>query len=301
MPHAPRPVFALGLRVLGAASFATMFLLIKSAGFDGVSLLEIMFWRQFVPVVMILCWLWPTGGIGRLRSARMRSHARRAIFGMVGMICNFGGVLLLPLAESTTLSFSAPLFAVFITALWIKDPVGRWRWTAVLAGFAGVVIIAQPGHAPISPFGAALALSAAFLTTVINFLIRDLGRSEEPVTTVFYFSAFGTAIVGTALPFVMSQHNTHQWFLLVGIGAFGFAGQMFLTASLRHGAVTSVLVMDYTQLIWATLFGWLVWQQLPTAATWLGAPLIVAAGIIIAWREHRFARPAPRLAATELD
>ncbi len=301
MDHPQRPVFALALRIAGAASFATMFLLIKFAGYKGVSLLEIMFWRQAVPVMIVLAWLVPIGGMGRLKTARSGSHARRAVVGMIGMVCNFGGVLLLPLAESTTLSFSAPLFAVILTAVWLRDRVGPWRWTAVLAGFAGVVIIANPGHALVSPLGAALSLSAAFLTTVINFLIRDLGRSEEPVTTVFYFSAFGTVITALMLPFVMTAHDTAQWLLLIGIGATGFSGQMFLTGSLRYGAVTSVIVMDYTQLIWATLFGWLVWQQLPSSATWLGAPLIIAAGITIAWREHHLARRKAQLSAAGMD
>jgi len=284
--HPQRPLFALGLRIAGAASFATMFMGIKLVGQHGVSLPEIMFWRQFVTIPALLGYLFLVGGLNRLKTQRLPAHGKRAAFGTVGMVCNFGGVLLLPLAESTTLGFTAPLFAVIITALFLRDHVGKWRWTAVLAGFVGVLIIAQPGHAPVSALGTASSLMAALSTAMINFQIRELGRSEEPITTVFYFAAFGSALTALFLPFFMTAHDPMEWGQLMMIGATGMIGQIFLTSSLRYGAVTSVIVMDYTSLIWATLYGVLVWDQLPSSATWLGAPLIIAAGITIAWREH---------------
>ncbi len=286
MDHPERPLFALALRIGGALSFATMALLIKLAGESGVSLPEIMFWRQFLTIPLILCFLGLTGGLHRLRTRRLGMHATRSMVGMLGMVCNFTAVLMLPLAESTTLGFTTPLFATIVAALLLREHVGPWRWTAVALGFAGVLVIAQPGHAPISLLGGAAGLAAALLTALISFLIRDMGRTEEPLRIVFYFSLFGSAMMAVLLPFYMSAHSPWQWLLLAATGLCGMAGQLFVTASLRHGAVVSVIVMDYTSLLWATFYGWLVWDYLPTAATWLGAPLIVGAGILIAWREH---------------
>jgi len=301
MEHPQRPIFALGIRIAGAASFATMALLIKIAGASHIALPEIMFWRQFLTVPLVLGYLALRGELARLKTDRPRTHALRSVVGMMGMVTSFSAVLLLPLAESATLGFTTPLFVVIIAALVLRDMVGPWRWTAVVLGFAGVVIIAQPGHGHIPLLGGGLALASALIAAIVSFMIRDMGRTEEPMRIVFYFALFGATLMLAFLPFYMTAHSPLEWLLLLGIGLGGLGGQMGLTASLRHGAVASVAVMDYTQLIWATLFGWLVWDHLPPATTWLGAPLIIMAGIIIAWREHRLARDLTQLAAVDAN
>ena len=132
----------------------------------------------------------------------------------------------------------------------------------------------------------------------ISIQIRDLGRTEPTQATVFYFSLFGTLVVAPILPFVIVHHSTLQWLELIGIGMVGTVGQLLLTAALRYGTVASVVVMDYTVLIWTTLYGWKIFHQVPPANTWLGAPLIVAAGLVITLREHR-QRRAEREAVNE--
>lgn len=269
---------------------ATLLMLVKLAGQSGVALPEIMFWRQFLTVPAVLGLLGAMGQLDRLKTDRIASHAGRAMSGMTGMVCNFGATILLPLSVSTTLGFTTPLFAVILTALVLRDHVGPWRWTAVLLGFIGVLIITQPGREPINLLGGALGLASGLLVAIISFQIRDLGRTEEPIRVVFYFALFGSALMALSLPFYMTAHTAYQWLLLIGCGLTGLIGQLFLTASLRHGAVASVIVMDYLALIWATLYGWVFWDHLPSAATWLGAPLIIAAGILITWREHKLAK-----------
>jgi drug/metabolite transporter (DMT)-like permease len=289
-----RIVLALALRVAAAMALATLLALVKYAGESGIALPEIMFWRQAVSVPLLFGWLAATGGLSRLRTKRLGSHARRAAVGMTNMVFNFGAAILLPLAESTTLGFTTPLFAVVLAALVMREHIGPWRWLAVALGFAGVLVIARPGGEPVPALGLAAGLAAAFLIAVINFQIRDLGRTEEPISIVFYFALFGAPMAAVALPFYMTAHGARQWLMLVAIGTLGTFAQLLLSASLRHGAVSRIVVMDYTALIWATLWGWLVWDRLPPAATWLGAPLIVAAGLTIAWREHRLSRAALR-------
>lgn len=278
-----------------------MAMLIKLAGTSGIALPEIMFWRQFLTVPLVLGILAMRGELRRLKTSVPGTHALRSIVGMMGMVCNFSAVLLLPLAESTTLSFTTPLFVVIIAALVLREAVGPWRWTAVVLGFVGVIIIAQPGHGHIPPLGGMIALLAALLTAMVSYLIRNMGRTEEPRRIVFYFSVFGSAMMVPFLPFYSTAHSAGQWLLLLGIGAAGLGGQLGLTASLRHGAVVSVAVMDYTALIWATLFSWLIWDHLPPVTTWLGAPLIILAGSVIAWREHRLARNLTLLAAIDAN
>jgi drug/metabolite transporter (DMT)-like permease len=294
MPPANRPLFAIALRLAATVVFATMMVLIKLAGESGIALPEIMFWRQALCAPLLLGWLALTGDIASLRSERLGAHGYRAILGMACMLCNFGATILLPLAIATTLGFAAPLFAVLIAALILREKVGPWRWFALLAGFAGVVVIARPGGGEIAPLGLAMALAAALMVAILSHMIRDLGRTEPPSRTVFWFALFGSVMMLPVLPFYFTPHDTREWLLLAGIGLFGTLGQLLLTASLRFGAVVTVIAFDYASLIWATLYGWLLWDHVPDTALWLGAPLIVLAGLTIAWREHRIhARASP--------
>jgi drug/metabolite transporter (DMT)-like permease len=292
-------MLALLIRLGAVAALATMSALIKLAGDHGIHLLEIMFWRQFVTIPILLSWVVATTGIGALATRRPGTHFLRALYGTIGMLLTFGAVLLLPLAEATTMGFTAPIFAVILSALLLKDDVGIWRWSAVIAGFVGVVLIAQPGSGHIPLFGALVALGSAFMIALISIQIADLNRTEKPLTIVFYFAAFSVPMTVVALPFVFEPRDATGWWLLLAIGITGSIGQLLLTAALRFGKVASVIVLDYSSLFWATLYGWLLFDTLPPASTWLGAPLIVVAGLVIAWREHRLARARTRELAME--
>lgn len=301
MSRPDRPLYALVLRLAGVGLIATLFLLVKLAGESGVALPEVMFWRQAVALPVLLGWLLLSRRMAELRTQRIGAHARRAGVGMFGMVCNFGAATLLPLAEATTLGFTTPLFAVILGALVLRESIGPWRWAAVGIGFAGVLVIAQPGLGPIDPLGTAAGLGAGLMVAIISYQIRDLGRTEAPTATVFYFALFGAVIMAPFLPFVMAAHSPRVWAILIGLGLVGTFGQLLITAALRHGPVASVIVMDYSSLIWALLFGWAVWGQLPVAATWLGAPLIVVAGLIVLWRERIHAQAPSPTAAVEGD
>jgi drug/metabolite transporter (DMT)-like permease len=294
-----RPFFAIALRLSSAFAFSVMFLLVKLAVQSGIKVPEVLFWRQAMTAPALFLWLVAQGQLHRLRTDRIGAHALRAGVGMSNLAIVFTATALLPLAEVTTLGFATPLFAVVIAAAVLGEQIGPWRWGAVLLGFLGVLVIAQPGSSPIDPLGATLALFGALLVAVINFQIRDLGRTEEPIRVVFWFGLFGMLATALVLPWFASAHDGYQWLLLGGIGLSGLIGQLGLTASLRFAPVSTVIVMDYSTLIWATLFGWLAWGTLPGQATWLGAPLIVGAGLLIVWRERQ--RSATSAAVNAVD
>jgi len=289
-----RPLLALIIRLGAIGALATMSALIKLASQRGIHLLEIMFWRQAITIPIALAWVMATGGIGMLATKRPGTHLIRGLYGTIGMVLNFGAVILLPLAEATTMSFTAPIWAVILSTLLLKEKVGIWRWSAVALGFVGVLVIAQPGGGHIPLFGALVGIGGAFMVALISIQIADLNRTDQPLTIVFYFALFSAPLTAIALPFVATTHDWHGWLLLLGIGLAGSAGQLLLTAALRFGKVASVIVMDYSALFWATLYGSLLFGVLPPASTWLGVPLIVAAGLVIAWREHRLTRPTDR-------
>lgn len=296
---AERPQLALLIRLAAAAVLSSMLVLVKLASESGVHLAEILFWRQLPTIPILFVWFAATGALDRLKTARPGKHALRAGYGLAGMFLNFGAVTLLPLAEATTFGFTSAIWAVILSALLLKEKVGLYRWGAVLLGFAGVVVISQPGGNAIPLFGAAVALAAPFMIALISIQIRDLTKTEAPMTIVFYFSAFTAPVLALMLPFVLTPHTPYQWMLLAALAASGLLGQFLLTAALKYGAVASVIVMDYSSLLWATLFGFWFFDRLPTAALWLGAPLIIGAGLIIAWREHQLAKSLSPLNVTE--
>ena len=286
-------MYALALRLLAVLMLQSMLVLVKLAGQRGVALPETMFWRQAVPALLIVAWLVPRGKVGRLCTLRIGAHARRSAMGLTGMFMTLGVVLLLPLSEATVLGFTAPIFATVLSVILLRERVGWIRTTAVALGFAGVVVIAGLDRAAMPLAGFLVGIGGAFMIALISIQLRDLGRTEESITVVFWFSVFSAVPLGLALPWTAHAHDATGWALLAGIGVTGLFGQIALTAALRYGSVASVIVMDYSAFFWATLWGWLVFAQLPPAATWLGAPLIVTAGLVIVFREHRLSLAKP--------
>ncbi|ABC62573.1 DMT family transporter [Erythrobacter litoralis] len=289
----PRPLLALGLRLLTALSLATMAMLVKLGEQRGVHLLEMIFWRQAITLVVItglLAWL---GRLADIRTRRFGAHARRAIYGITGMMFVYGAVILLPLAEATTISFTTPMFAVLLALLLFREKIGLYRWGAVLVGFAGVAIVMQPGSGgAVDPFGIAIGLVAAFMVALISFQIQDLNTTETPYSIIFWFTALTAPLAALSLPFVLTAHDPVTWGIVLAMALCGAAAQILLTTSLRFGSAATIIVMDYTSLIWAVTYGWTVFDRVPPPTLWLGAPLIICAGLLVAWREHRLKQHA---------
>jgi drug/metabolite transporter (DMT)-like permease len=289
----PRPLLALGVRLLAAFALATMGMLVKLAGTRGAHLIELIFWRQLLTVMLLGAGLALTGKLALLRTKRLPAHARRAASGLFGMIFTYGAVLLLPLTEATTLGFTAPVFAVLIAIVLFRERIGPYRWGAVAMGFAGVIVVMQPFsglHEGVTLAGVAVGLVAPFMVALISFQLQDLNTTENPWSIVFWFSALTTPIAAMALPFVMASHDPVTWALILGMGLVGAGAQMLLTTSLRFGSAAVILLMDYTALLWASFYGYTIFDRAAPASLWLGAPLIIAAGLLIAWRERQLAR-----------
>ena len=289
----PRPLLALGVRLLAAFALATMGMLVKLAGTRGAHLIELIFWRQLLTVALLGAGLALTGKLALLRTKRLPAHARRAASGLFGMIFTYGAVLLLPLTEATTLGFTAPVFAVLIAIVLFRERIGPYRWGAVAMGFAGVTVVMQPFsglHEGVTLAGVAVGLVAPFMVALISFQLQDLNTTENPWSIVFWFSALTTPIAAIALPFVMASHDPVTWALILGMGLVGAGAQMLLTTSLRFGSAAVILLMDYTALLWASFYGYTIFDRAAPASLWLGAPLIIAAGLLIAWRERQLAR-----------
>lgn len=281
-------MLALLLRLCTALSLSTMAMLVKLAGSRGVALAELIFWRQFITMLAIGALMAALGKLSDLRTRRFGAHARRAIFGISGMFCVYGAVMLLPLAEATTISFTTPMFAVLLAMTLFGERIGIYRWSAVALGFVGVFIVMQPGGGgPVDPWGVLIGLVAAFMVALISFQVQDLNKTETPYAIVFWFTALTVPVMALVLPFVARAHDPVTWAIIIAMALSGAAAQIALTTSLRFGSAATIIVIDYTALIWAVAYGSLVFGRVPPPTLWFGAPLIMFAGLLVAWREHR--------------
>ncbi len=285
--HDTRPFFAMVLRLMAMLFISLMFACAKWVSEHGVHIVETLFYRQLfcLPVVLASLALGP--GFGALRTSRLGVHATRSLVGTVGMVLNFGAVILLPLAEAASIGFTVPIFATILSTLFLGERPGVHRWMAVLTGFAGVMLIIGPTGGGVLPsFGVAVAIGAALSTACISLLLRQLGRTESPIATVFYFSVLSLPLLGVGILFFGRAHSPLIWLVMVAMGTFGGAAQILMTAALRWGPVSLVLPMDYSALLWSTILGWLLWNNWPGPWTWVGAVMIAASSLYIAWREH---------------
>jgi drug/metabolite transporter (DMT)-like permease len=185
-----------------------------------------------------------------------------------------------------------PIFAVVLAALMLGEPTGKWRWGAVAAGFAGVLLIVQPGSGSVPLLGASVALAAALLTASVTIVIRKLGATERAATTVFWFAVSSLVPLGLAMLYFARAHDETTWVLLAALALAGGCAQLTLTGALRLAPVALIMPMDYTSLVWAVLLGSWIFGEVPSPWTWVGAPIIIASGLVIVWREHRLHRRA---------
>lgn len=281
-----RPLMGIGLRLAAMFFISLMFAGVKMANARGVHLVESLFYRQALALPLVFAWICFTDGPQAVRTKRVGVHASRAALGLIGMCLNFGSYILLPLTEATTIGFTMPIFGTILSALILREVTGWHRWSAVALGFVGVLVMARPnaGHFPM--IGVLVALSAAILTACISLVLRELGRTERPGVVVFWFTMLSLPPLAIGMLFFAQTHDATTWGLLIFIGLSGGLAQLCLTGALRLAPVSVVLPMDYSAILWATVIGWLFWDEWPLVTTWIGASLIITSGLYIAWREH---------------
>jgi drug/metabolite transporter (DMT)-like permease len=287
----------IGLRVAATTCFAFMALLVKLGHEAGVNIVELAFYRFAFGLPPLLLWIAASRNFAAWRTQRPLAHLWRGTIGLTTLVLGFSALAYLPLAEATTLGFAAPLFAVMLSALILGEPVGRYRWSAVLVGFLGMLVVMRPEGRHLPTAGLLLAGLSAFGAGIVTITIRQVGRTESTQTTVLWFTLFSIIVTGALMPFFASAHDGGAWLLLLALGAVGGTSQICLTASLRYAPVPVVAPFDYVQLLWSVLLGWLIFAQRPLATTWLGAAIIMASGLYTLYREHRLGREAAREAA----
>lgn len=250
---------------------------------------QIVFFRSAFALVPCLVLAIQAGGLATLRTGRPWAHFARGLVGLVSMWLIFYAYSVMKLADAAAILFSGPLFLTALAGPLLGESVGPRRWAAVLVGFAGVLVIIQPGSDTIGP-GALAALSAAGLYALAMVMVRRLGATEGAVAITFYFSVFGTAagaiLLGTQ---GWTAPTAGQFASLAAVGLIGGIAQIFMSQAFRLAEAGIISPLKYSSMIWVVLFGYLLWGELPALHVVIGVSIVIASGLYILHRETRLA------------
>jgi drug/metabolite transporter (DMT)-like permease len=287
------------LKLVSAVFFAVMSALIRYLG-ARYPIGEVVFYRSafaIVPIVVLYAWRGELAAT--VRTDRPLGQASRGALSIVGMFCNFGALARLPLIEANAISFTSPLISVAFAALFLKERVRIYRWSAVTVGFLGVLVVLAPHFSSAemtvimastaSVAGVVYALLGSITNAGTMIQTRKLTQSETTSSIVFYFSLI-CAIAGLVTwPFGWIAPTGPEFLVLACIGFLGGMGHILLTESYRYAAASVVAPFDYTSMIWALLLGYVMFGETPTVMIVIGSTIIAAAGLFVIWRERQLA------------
>lgn len=231
--------------------------------------------------------------IRRLRITRpnLKLHAARSAAGFAGVTLMFAAATLIPLADATAISFLNPIIAMVLAIPLLGERVGPWRWGAAAVALIGAVILIQPGTGSFHP-AALLALAAAFVMGFEITLIKRLTGREIPLQILWFNNTIGCIIATIAVLFVWQPPSAGQWMALATLGTMMATAQACFIQGMKRADASFVAPFQYATLIFAGLYDFVGFSAIPAATSILGAGIIIAGGVILAWREAHTTRPA---------
>lgn len=273
--------------------FTVMAALVKLVS-DTVPTGEIVFFRSFFALPPLLVWLALRRELpGCLRTEKPLGHLWRAAAGMAAMAFNFLALSLLPLPNVTAIVFVSPLIVLPLATIFLAERAGIYRWSAVLVGLCGVLVILSPNlSAGVlseegAVLGSAFALSAAVMMAIVVIHVRNLTRTESTGAIVFYFSAFGSLIALVTIPFGWVLPDPRELVFLLLVGLVGGVAQILLTQSYKYAPASVLAPFEYTAMIWSLMLGFFVFGDVPRIVVLVGAAIVIAANIFVILRERR--------------
>lgn len=292
---------AIVFTLISSVMFAAMSALVRYVG-ETVPVGQVVFFRAafaIPPVLLVYAW---RGELLALRTKRPLGHLGRGLSSVGGMFLNFASLARLPVVDATAFSFSAPLITVVFSAIFLKERVRLYRWTAVFIGFFGVIVMLWP-HLDLkqysgavlstSAIGAILGIAAAVFNSSSVIQTRRLTDSETTPAIVFYFSLI-CAIAGLATwPFGWHSPDALQLAALIGTGVLGGLAHILLTESYRHAPASLVAPFGYSTMLWAFVFGYVLFGEIPVPLVFVGAAIIAGAGLFVLFRERQLGLRRP--------
>lgn len=265
------------------AVFATHDAVIKFLGGSYMPF-QILFFSVLLSFPLVTLMLMRDREASTLRPVHPWWVAARTIAGAITGACAFFAFTVLPLAQVYAFIFAAPLLITVLSIPILGERVGLHRWSAVALGLVGVMIVLRPGATEIS-IGHLAAMVAATGSALVSVITRKIGNEERTAVLMLYPMMANFVLMGAALPFVYKPMPVEHFGLLAFMSALGFLGGIFMIAAYRRGDAAIVAPMQYSQIIWAALFGYFLFDELPDLFTWVGAAIIIASGVYVVLRE----------------
>ncbi|KJZ21276.1 DMT family transporter [Loktanella sp. S4079] len=288
-----QPLRGILLKVMSVCMFIAMSSLIKAAS-DDVPPGEAVFFRSFFALPIIFGWLAIRGELRNgWKTINPMGHFWRGLVGTAAMGLGFTGLGLLPLPEVTAIGYAAPLLVVIFAAMFLNEQVGVFRLSAVALGMIGVLIVLSPrlsigatlGTA--ETLGAVVVLMGAVMAALAQVFVRKLVSTEGTAAIVFWFTITSSFMALLTIPWGWVIPAPSVAAMLICSGLFGGMGQIFLTSSYRFADASLVAPFDYSSMLLALGIGYFVFDEVPTATMLLGAAVVIAAGVLIIWRERQ--------------
>lgn len=285
--------------VVASLAFAGMGVFIK-LGSAQFSVAETVFYRSLVALIVMQAFIFSKGY--SLRTPHWKAHLFRSGIGCTAMMTYFTAIAMIPLATAVTLNYTSPLFMALILHLWFHEKGSRHAPLLLALGFMGVALLLQPSWEPVGPAGLFTGLFAGFLFALAGLGVRQLGKlGEVEWRTVYYFSLTCTL---AGLIWVLVGSGFHSvdlkgFGLILGMGGCGVIAQNAMTSAFKKGKTLLVANLQYTTVMFASLFGLLIWQETLSFLAWCGISLIIGSNIVMSaapMLEKRFREavsPAP--------
>ena len=279
---------AIGFASLNAMFLAGMGLFAKLLG-DILNPFELVFTRSSLSLILIIAGFFVIRQTITIKTNRPWAHLLRSTLGTAGILMGMWSFTIMSVTQATVLFFTQPLFVTLLSAILLREKIGLIRSLAVLTGFAGVFIATGPSN-EFTLFQLGVGIGYAFLAATVDICLRWLGNTEKTSTTVFYFLIFSLIITGFYMPFSEVTLTIPPWlFALFAIGlSIGNLGSLLAkTQSFRLAEASLITPITYTMIIWAGLFDYFIWHQLPGISLLIGAAIIITSNIVIIHQEHK--------------
>lgn len=285
-----KPAFAILIMLVAVAMLVGMNTIVKVISTD-YHAFQVVFLRNVVAAFVMIPFVFRDGGLAALRTRRPGLQLLRSVSGVTGVCAFFYAVQRLPIAEVMVISQAVPLFVTALAVPVLGEQVGWRRWSAVAAGFGGVVLALGPVGGMHT--AALIAVLGAALWSITILTVRTLGATDSPATTTFYYMVFGTVVAGLTQPWVWSTPPANLWPYFMAAGALGAIAQLLIAHALSIGEASVVSPFNYTAIVWGIVIDLAIWSVYPSLWTLMGAAVITAAGLYIFHREGRPVKDTP--------
>jgi drug/metabolite transporter (DMT)-like permease len=246
---------------------------------------QITFARAIVVLILLMPFIYKLGGLNFLKTKKPFLHFFRGLAGLIGNVMFFLAFQRLPVADVTVISQAVPIFSCILAIIFLGETIGWRRWTAITIGFLGVIIAINPSANIAVASLYALGGTLMWSTTII--FLRLLGSTEHPVKTVFYFMLVSVLITSIFQPFLWKEPSFEVILLFIGIGIAALLTQLLMTYALQKAPASIVSPFNYTGIVWAIIFDYIIWNAHPMFATIFGGIIITISGIYIFKREAK--------------